>query len=181
MPLDFTQLSVMVVDANFHMRTLLESILKSFGVRQIIGAGDGSEALKEMKTRYVDIVMTDWYMDPLDGLDFTRLLRTSEDSPNRYIPIIMVTGHTEAHRVAEARDSGVTEFLAKPVSPRGLYVRLETVVLKPRSFITTPIFTGPCRRRRELPRIGKPERRADAHDAPIPEPAVCDQVHAAAV
>ncbi len=165
MSIDMSALSIYVVDGNSHMRTLIESILKSFGVRQITGANDGSEALKEMKTRYADVVLTDWYMDPLDGLDLTRLLRTSQDSPNRYIPIIMVTGHTEAHRVAQARDAGVTEFLAKPLSPAGLYSRLETVILRPRSFVSAPGFVGPDRRRRDFARPDRVDRRAQSADA----------------
>ena len=55
-------------------------------------------------------------MEPLDGLDFARLIRTASDSPQPFVPIIMITGYTEEARVRAARDVGVTEVLCKPVT-----------------------------------------------------------------
>ncbi len=101
-------------------------------------------------------------MEPLDGLDFVRLVRTAKDSANPYVPIIMLTGYTEYRRVVEARDAGVNEFLAKPISARALYQRFASIIDNPRSFIKTKNYFGPDRRRQNLsaPR-GVPERRKD--------------------
>jgi len=63
------------------------------------------------------------------------------------VPIIMLTGHSEKRRVIEARDTGVTEFLAKPISAKALYQRVLNVVANPRPFIKTKTYFGPCRRR----------------------------------
>jgi DNA-binding response OmpR family regulator len=88
-------------------------------------------------------------------------VRTAKDSPNPFVPIIMLTGHTEAYRVMRARDVGVTEFLAKPVSAQTLYRRLVSIVENPRQFVRAAGFSGPERRRRKgEARIGD-ERRAD--------------------
>ena len=99
-------------------------------------------------------------MSPLDGLDFVRLVRTGNDSPNKFVPIVMLTGHTETHRVMEARDCGVNEFLAKPNSARGLYARIRQIIDNPRPFIQTSRYFGPDRRRRQITNYQGPDRRA---------------------
>ena len=75
-----------------------------------------------------DVLIVDWHMEPLDGLDFVRLVRTAKDSANSYVPIIMLTGYTEYRRVTDARDAGVNEFLAKPISAGALYLRFASIV-----------------------------------------------------
>lgn len=67
-------------------------------------------------------------MKPLDGLAFTRLVRSPPDSPNPFVPILMLTGHTEMDRVLMARGSGVNDFVAKPVSPALLLSRVWSVL-----------------------------------------------------
>ena len=77
-----------------------------------------------LRNNPIDIVMTDLAMQPLDGIDLVRLLRNANDSPNPMVPVIMITGHSTLRRVAEARDVGVTEFLSKPVTARGVIERI---------------------------------------------------------
>lgn len=161
MSLDFSRLTILVVDDNPHMRLLVRDVLYGFGVKNIIECGEGSEAMSELRHNPVDLALVDWMMEPLDGLDFTRLIRTASDSPNTYLPIIMLTGHTERHRVMEARDAGVTDFMAKPVTAKNLYAHLRNIIENPRPFIRTSIFTGPCRRRIIKPDYAGPLRRAD--------------------
>ena len=146
---DLERLSVLVVDDNRHMRFLVKTILHAFGIREVMEAADGSDALKILKTFPADVVITDWMMDPLDGLDLTRMIRTSTDSTNPFVPIIMLTGHTELARVKEARDAGITEFLAKPVSSVMIYHRMVQIIENPRVFVRGKRFTGPDRRRKE--------------------------------
>jgi DNA-binding response OmpR family regulator len=92
-----------------------------------------------------------------------RLVRTGKDSPNPFVPIIMLTGHTEMHRVIEARDAGVHEFLAKPISAKGLYSRVKSIIERPRPFIRAGLYFGPDRRRRQIDWKG-PERRKTSTD-----------------
>ena len=160
-------INVLILDDNRHMRSLVQSILHALGVKQIREASDAPEAFKELQHFHADVIIADWHMEPLDGLDFVRLVRTAKDSPNPYVPIIMLTGHTEYMRVCEARDAGVNEFLAKPISAKALYSRLTSIIDCPRPFIRTKTYFGPCRRRRNLgaPR-GMKERRADELEKP---------------
>lgn len=153
--------NVLVVDDNRHMRQLVESILHALGVKHVCQAGDAAQAFKELQHFNADVIIADWHMEPLDGLDFVRLVRTAKDSPNPYVPIIMLSGYTEYHRVTEARDAGVNEFLAKPISAKAIYQRLATIIDNPRPFIRTRQYFGPDRRRQDIgPPRGMTERRA---------------------
>lgn len=161
---DLTQLNVLVVDDNKHMRTLVRSILSALGIRNITEAEDGAQAIKIMKTLDADIVICDWNMSPMDGITFTKLIRRGEESPDIYAPIIMLTGHTEMTRVMTARDAGVNEFLAKPVSAKNIYQRIKMILDNPRKYIRTDDYFGPDRRRRADPSYTGEERRKDSED-----------------
>jgi DNA-binding response OmpR family regulator len=99
-------------------------------------------------------------MTPLDGIDFVRLLRNSPDSPNQMAPVIMITGHSTMQRVQEARNAGVNEFLAKPLTARGVIERITQVVEHPRPFVRAGEYFGPDRRRRADPLYDGPWRRS---------------------
>jgi DNA-binding response OmpR family regulator len=88
------------------------------------------------------------------------MMRWNNDSPNPYIPLLMLTAHTEASRVAAARDAGVSGFIRKPVSARTLFERISTVLTDPRMFVRTEDFMGPDRRRGEAANYQGPHRRA---------------------
>jgi two-component system chemotaxis response regulator CheY len=104
-------------------------------------------------------VLTDWAMPIFDGLELTQMIRQPGANANPYAPIIMLTGHSEKMRVVAARDAGVTEFLAKPISAKSLYQRILNVVANPRPFIKTRSYFGPDRRRIVNPNYVGPERR----------------------
>jgi CheY-like chemotaxis protein len=157
----FDLLKILLVDDNHHMRVLIAEILRAIGVKHMIEAGDGAEALQRLRREPIDVVFTDLAMQPLDGIDFVRLIRNSPDSPNPMIPIIMITGHSTMRRIGEARDVGVNEFLAKPVTAKGVIHRLTLIVEHPRQFIRTADYFGPDRRRRADPNYLGPRRRAE--------------------
>ena len=126
------------------MRHIVRSILSALGCHQIREAGDAPAAFKEMQNFDADILIVDWYMEPLDGLEFVRLVRTAKDSRNPFVPIVMLSGFTEYRRIAAARDAGVNEFLAKPVSVTALGNRIVSLIEHPREFIRTKSYFGPC-------------------------------------
>ena len=161
MALKLDRLNILIVDDNPYMRVLVRDILHGFGVRNIMECNDGSAAMQELKHWPADLSFVDWMMEPLDGLDFTRLVRTASDSPNPFLPIVMLTGHTERHRIVEARDAGVNEFLAKPVTPLGIYSRIRAIVENPRPFVRVGRYMGPCRRRKVEDMVGEGRRESD--------------------
>jgi len=157
-------LRLLLVDDNHYMRVLLAEILRAIGVKHIYEATDGAEGLQMMRDHPIDVVMTDLAMQPLDGIDFVRLLRNSPDSPNQLAPVIMITGHSTFARVNEARDAGVSEFLAKPLTARGVIERLHQAIEHPRQFVRGEDYFGPDRRRRSAPNYRGPWRRAADKD-----------------
>src|ERR1700733_2945424 len=157
----FDHLKALVVDDNSHMRTLLRSLLQALGLSQVFEAVDGATGFAEMRERRPDFALTDLSMTPVDGIEFTRLVRLGPDSPNPYVPIIMVTGHTERQRVEAARDAGVTEFLAKPITAQNILLRIAEIVDRPRPFVRCDNYFGPDRRRRRDDSYAGPMRRRD--------------------
>jgi two-component system, chemotaxis family, chemotaxis protein CheY len=160
----FDHLKALVVEDNVHMRTLLRSLLVALGMRSVFEAANGEEAFVILRDKAPDLVLTDLTMKPTDGIAFTREVRQSKSSPNPYVPIIMVTGHTERHRVEAARDAGVTEFLAKPVTAQNLFLRIAEIVERPRPYVRCAAYFGPDRRRRVDPNYFGPWRRQEDHD-----------------
>lgn len=158
-------LDVMVVDDNAHMRTLVAAILRGFGLSAIHESGDGGHAMGELRDRPIDLIFTDMRMDPIDGIEFTHMLRTAPDSPAPFIPIIMMTGYCERSHVTAARDAGVTEFLAKPITARAIWERVIECVDRPRPFVRCKSYTGPDRRRHADKAYNGALRRKD--DCPI--------------
>lgn len=157
----FANLKALIVEDNGHMRTLLRNLLNSAGIKDVSEAVHGGAALDILRERKSDLVLTDMAMKPMDGLEFTRQVRNSEHSPNPFVPIIMITGHTERHRVEAARDAGVTEFLAKPITAAHLFSRIALIVERPRAFVRCDSYFGPDRRRRQIEDYAGPWRRAD--------------------
>jgi DNA-binding response OmpR family regulator len=158
-------LTILFVDDNKHMHSVVKAILNSMRIKNIRFSDNAADAFMELRQWHPDTVITDWAMQSLDGLDFVRLVRKGADSPNPYIPIILLTGHTEMYRVIEARDAGVNEILAKPISIKGLYSRIAAIVERPRPFIKTKTYFGPCRRRKNDKKYKGPERR----ESPLPD------------
>jgi two-component system chemotaxis response regulator CheY len=157
----FEALKILMVEDNQHMRVLLRSLLNSAGIREIREAGDGIQALAFLKEQKCDLMLLDLAMQPMDGLELTREIRLSPRSVNPFMPIIMITGHTEKHRVEAARDAGVTEFLAKPITPHSLFTRIAEIVERPRAFVRSDGYFGPDRRRKTLDHYAGPWRRHD--------------------
>ncbi|MBU1346354.1 MAG: response regulator [Alphaproteobacteria bacterium] len=153
-------LNILLVDDNQHMRAITSAILQSAGIRNIREVSDGAMALDSLRDHPVDLAIVDFNMFPLDGVEFTRLVRNSPDSANPYLPIIMMTGHSEKHRVYEARDAGVTEFVVKPITAKAVFDRIQACILRPRAYVKTDEYFGPDRRRKDSPAYKGPFRRS---------------------
>lgn len=156
---EFQHLRVLIVDDNNDMRTLLRRMLGSIGVKHILEASDGRAGITILRDTGCDVVLSDLDMKPMNGIEFTLAVRTSDHLSNSVVPIIMITGRTEMQVVEKARDAGITEFIAKPVTMKALQARLTEVVERPRPFVRSTTYTGPDRRRKKTGR--GPGRRQD--------------------
>ncbi len=168
----FERLKVLIVDDNRHMRAMISSILQAVGIKTIVVAGNGQDAWRQFLANACDVIFMDWEMEGMSGLEFTTKVRTAPDSPNAFVPILMLTSYTSMERVHAARDAGVNEFMAKPVSAKTVIARLTSVIEHPRPFVRTKNYFGPCRRRRRNDDTFQgPERRTAESDVIKPEEA----------
>ena len=157
--LRFDKLRILVVDDNQHMRRLVVAVLQAVGVKDLFESPDGEHAWAHMRESNPDVIILDWQLTGMNGLEFVRLIRNSPRTPNVFVPVIMLTGHTHIDHVRQARDAGVNEFLAKPVSVKAILSRLISVIDFPRPYIRSQAYFGPCRRRRSVTVYTGPERR----------------------
>ncbi len=133
------------------MRKLLCELLFFLEVSEIRECSDGEDALKTLQLFDADLCILDLCMTPMDGMTFLEHLRTDADSPNRQLPVIMITGIADRSVVEEARDRGATEFMVKPITVPALFSRICEVLECPREFITSSEYLGPDRRRQVKP------------------------------
>jgi len=153
------QLSVLIVDDHANMRKIISTVLHALGIQYVYEASDGADGFESMRAYNPDILVVDWEMPGIDGIEFTELVRKASDSPNPHVPIIFLTSYSDRKHVYSARDAGVTEFLAKPVSANAIYLRLMSIINKPRPFVSTRSYFGPCRRRHKSKDYSGRERR----------------------
>lgn len=162
----FDNTSALVVDGNKNMQNIVRVMLHGFGIKQVHLAGDGAEALETLGHADIDVVICDLELTPIDGIEFLKFVRWSSDSPAPRVPVIILSGQTEKAKIIAARDGGAHEFIAKPVSPKRLLERVESVLLKPREFVKAKDFKGPDRRRRSET-SGDVERRSGRREGII--------------
>lgn len=152
-------LRLLIIDDNEQMRTIIGAVLGGAGVRDLHYAPDGRKGLESLVRVKPDVVFVDYEMPVLNGLGFLREARRLPGD-ERFTPVIMLTGHSDLLRLNAARDLGVNEFLAKPVTAKTILQRLGAVIFHPRPFVVSPNYLGPDRRRRVIPDYAGPRRRA---------------------
>lgn len=155
----FDRVRILVVEDNNPMLEICKTLLMTFGVGEVIVAKNGNDGFKLFCKENPDIVIADWMMHPTDGISLTRRIRSDFQSPNHYVPVILMTGFSEKKRVVQARDAGVTEFLVKPFTARDLYKRIAQIIERPRQFVRSEDFFGPDRRRKASEGFNGPYKR----------------------
>ena len=128
MTCDLERLNILLVDDEKSMRYLVRDVLHAFGILNVRLASDAPSAYQMLDEFIADIIILDWQMTPVNGLDLLKRIRTAEDSPDPYVPVIMLTAHTELNRVIECQVAGANSVLAKPIAPITLYRRIERIV-----------------------------------------------------
>lgn len=177
----FQNVKILVVEDMQPMMSLTRSILNIFGFREVYAARDGEEGFELARKYDPDIIISDWMMEPVDGLEMVSRIRRDPMSPNPYVPVILATGFSAQLRVMKARDIGVTEFLVKPYSSKDLYQRLVQVIERPRQFVDTGHFFGPDRRRKKSEDYAGPKRREGDSSGGDRKPWTAEQRNAAEI
>ncbi len=151
-------LNILIVDHNSYMRRLTRSMLMNLGAKAVLEAADGLAALEAIRTCDPDVMLLDWDMPVLNGMEVMRIVRSPGVFPRPNLPIIMLTNRADRSYVVEALRAGANEFLLKPTSPKALCDRLMSIVINPRPMVKLGEFYVPQPRRlpalSELPVIG---------------------------
>jgi len=137
----------LVVDGNRDSRALTRTTLESIGIRYVLEAQDARAAMETLRTVRIGAVIIDMDLPgTLSGIELTKKIRRSDKSLKPEVPIIMLTSNANKHTVIQARDSGIHEFLARPLTSASLYDRIKKALTIPRQFVQTEDYVGPARR-----------------------------------
>ena len=116
----------LVVDDSSTMRRIIINTLGKLGYTDCREAGNGREGLDALKANPADIVITDWNMPEMSGVEFTRAIRA--DDATRAVPILMVTTNAAEGDIVEALKAGVSNYLVKPFTPATIKEKIEAVM-----------------------------------------------------
>lgn len=165
--INLRSIRALCVDSNSQGLEILSQTLFGFGVEKIARASTGEEAKAVLTRQTVDLMLTDAILMDMSGFDLVRWLRATNLDPNRYTPVITVTGHTQQSHVLSARDCGAHFVVAKPMTPTILMQRILWVARGGRVFVESENFTGPDRRFKHhgIPGDGVGRRREDLSGA----------------
>lgn len=124
-------LKVLVVDDFPTMRRIVKNLLKQLGFENIDEAEDGLQALSKLKTASYGLVVSDWNMPNMEGIDLIRKIR--QDPALKDTPFLMVTAEAEKEKVIEAIKAGVDNYIVKPFTAEVLKEKLEKISEKRKS------------------------------------------------
>jgi two-component system chemotaxis response regulator CheY len=119
---------VLIVDDYNTMLRILRNLLRQLDFCNVAEATDGEEALKNLRRERFDLVISDWNMAPMTGLDLLRQVRAEEKL--RRIPFIMVTAESKTENVVTAKQAGVSNYIVKPFNAETLRMKIESVFPK---------------------------------------------------
>lgn len=167
---DIARLRVLVADPFSQLREIIRDILlRGIGVDEVVDCRDGEEALATLREVGADVVLADAAMEPLGGIELCEKIRAGVEGVDPYLPVIVMSGRPEISEITLARDVGVNEYLAKPLSAKILDLRLHAVVERPRPFVRSDDFFGPDRRRHAQEDFPGQDRRNENPDLINPQ------------
>lgn len=117
---------ILVVDDFKTMVKIIENMLKQFGFRNIAEASDGQKALEKLKESKFDLILSDWNMEPMSGLDLLKAVRA--DPATKHIPMILITAESKPENIIAAKQAGVNNYIVKPFNASTLKEKLTAVI-----------------------------------------------------
>lgn len=123
---ELLQNKILIVDDILSMRSLTKAILRDSGFTHVFDAPDGQEALKLMQKVKVNLVVCDWNMPVMSGLEFFKAVQ--EEPKLAGTPFIMLTSSSEGSKVKEAIEAGITAYMIKPYKPADLLKKINSML-----------------------------------------------------
>jgi len=159
-PKAYDQLRILHLADSAHAGKILRNALDVFDIKSIRQCLSPDETYEMVQCFPFDLAILDWVHKPQEAIQLVEKIRRDPDSPNPFLPLIMALDKADADVIAQARDSGVNELVARPMSLKALSSRMEFIFDNPRPFVRSEIYFGPCRRRKQVPYKGKDRRAA---------------------
>lgn len=144
--INFTSVQILIVDSDQYAVDILTQILRGFGANAITVATSGADATRLLSQKKFDLVVCEAFLKDMAGAELVLWARRQPNPKIRFLPVIMLTGHTQLTNVTAGRDSGVHIVIKKPVSPGALFDRLVWAANSPRAFLEADTYIGPDRR-----------------------------------
>lgn len=117
-------LSVLIVDDQKTMLRIIRSLLEQIGLKDVTEAMSGVDALEKMKERTFGLILSDWNMEPMSGLELLKAVRGAGNK----VPFIMITAESAAENVVAAKQAGVNNYIIKPFNADTLKTKIESVL-----------------------------------------------------
>jgi CheY-like chemotaxis protein len=164
--INLEKIDFLLIDPNSFFLDIMAQVVSGFGVRSITRCTTVADARTILAERVIDFILTDANMPDESGYDFIEWVRRHAIEANRFVPAIIITGHTRISQVARARDCGAHFIIAKPITPKVILERIFWVGRENRMFIESDTYCGLDRRfKTEGPPAGVAGRRAEDPDA----------------
>ena len=120
--------TILVVDDSRIMRNIVKNTFSLMKIPcQYVEAANGRDALQHLMSQKIDLVLLDWNMPQLSGIDFLKTIRAKEEYKN--LPVIMVTSEAARYNVIEALKSGATDYIIKPVNEKNFREKLSKITI----------------------------------------------------
>ncbi len=150
--IDGSKINILIVEDNDSSRRLVVELLRASGFNNLTVARTAEDAIEQMQGQMPDLILLDWGLPGMSGLDLARAIRHSAVNPdprfsNPAVPMIMLTARQSARDVTLARNTGIDEFVIKPFSTVSILKAICSCILRRRPFIVSAGYVGPCRRR----------------------------------
>ena len=120
-------MNILIVDDYNTMLRIIKNLLKQLGFNNVDEATDGTMALTKIKQKTYGLVISDWNMEPMTGIDLLREVRAA-DAPYKTVPFIMVTAESKTENVIAAKQAGVNNYIVKPFNAETLKMKISAVL-----------------------------------------------------
>ena len=120
-----TSIKVLVVDDMSTMRRILKNVLKQIGFSNMVEAENGQDALSKLKVGDIGLIVSDWNMPVMQGIELLRTVRADADL--KHLPFLMVTAEAQKENIIEAVQAGVSNYVVKPFTAEALQGKLEKI------------------------------------------------------
>lgn len=120
-------MNILIVDDYNTMLRIIKNLLKQLGFNNVDEATDGAMALEKIKNKTYGLVISDWNMEPMTGLELLKQVRSSNDN-FKNVPFIMVTAESKTENVVAAKQAGVNNYIVKPFNAETLKMKMASVL-----------------------------------------------------